>query len=703
MASFTFFTPVRARSRVPFGRLRDGAAFWTALAALLLVLSGLLIAASPRGVGAATSGWTIATVPGTGNDDILLGTACPSANQCFAAGISLADIAGPTSIPSPIVDTWNGTSWSLGGGALLPAGFNGGLFDVACASTQACWAVGAELGPNNNGNPTGTLAEQWDGSAWSVTPTPVLTGPGVVGGFLQSVTCVSLTDCIAVGYTTDVNGQNLSALIEQWNGADWTLVPGADTGQAFDALTGVNCVNSADCWAVGNAGPAQQDPNFLPIFPGAVGDQGLIEHWNGSSWSVVASTAEPAPGGGYLNGIECVSSTACWASGAVTDSSGQGSGILMESWNGSAWIDVSSSVPAPSNSVGAILSSISCLQPSACWAVGSSGTFGGGGGGGFQPQTFVENWNGSSWSIEPSPDVSPINLLNSVACVAGVGCTAVGTTATEPNQNDPGLRSLVEQMSFPPASSQGYLVAARDGGVFAYGTASFDGSMGGQHLNAPIVGAASTPDGKGYWLVASDGGVFSFGDASFYGSMGGKPLNRPIVGVADTSNGKGYWLVASDGGVFAFGDAAFAGSMGGIRLNAPVVGMASSGVGGYWLVASDGGIFSFNSGFYGSAGSLHLHAPVTGMAPSVDGRGYSFVAADGGVFTYGDAAYFGSVPGQGIVGQPSIVGIAETPTGAGYWLTATNGALYAYGDAQFLGAPAPTRLVAPIAAITASP
>ena len=49
----------------------------------------------------------------------------------------------------------------------------------------------------------------------------------------------------------------------------------------------------------------------------------------------------------------------------------------------------------------------------------------------------------------------------------------------------------------------------------------FYGSMGGQHLNKPIVGMAATPDGGGYWLVASDGGIFTFGDARFYGSTGG--------------------------------------------------------------------------------------------------------------------------------------------------------------------------------------
>ena len=37
----------------------------------------------------------------------------------------------------------------------------------------------------------------------------------------------------------------------------------------------------------------------------------------------------------------------------------------------------------------------------------------------------------------------------------------------------------------------------------------FYGSMGGRRLDAPIVGMASTPDGRGYWLVASDGGIFA--------------------------------------------------------------------------------------------------------------------------------------------------------------------------------------------------
>ncbi len=87
---------------------------------------------------------------------------------------------------------------------------------------------------------------------------------------------------------------------------------------------------------------------------------------------------------------------------------------------------------------------------------------------------------------------------------------------------------------------------------------------------------AAAPDGKGYWEVASDGGIFAFGSARFYGSMGGAPLTRPVVGMAATPNGKGYWEVAADGGIFTFGNAPFLGSVPGqgIRVTVPVVGMA---------------------------------------------------------------------------------------------------------------------------------
>jgi Cu/Zn superoxide dismutase len=86
-------------------------------------------------------------------------------------------------------------------------------------------------------------------------------------------------------------------------------------------------------------------------------------------------------------------------------------------------------------------------------------------------------------------------------------------------------------------------------------------------------GPAALP--AGYFLAAGDGGIFAFGDATFRGSRGGQRLNRPVVGMAATAGGDGYYLVASDGGIFAYGNAVFEGSTGGMSLNAPVVAMAT--------------------------------------------------------------------------------------------------------------------------------
>jgi 3D (Asp-Asp-Asp) domain-containing protein len=59
------------------------------------------------------------------------------------------------------------------------------------------------------------------------------------------------------------------------------------------------------------------------------------------------------------------------------------------------------------------------------------------------------------------------------------------------------------------------------------------------HLNQPIVGMASSGDGRGYWLVGADGGIFTFGQGRFYG--------RPVIktGTAATAvvaspDGAGY-------------------------------------------------------------------------------------------------------------------------------------------------------------------
>jgi hypothetical protein len=221
-----------------------------------------------------------------------------------------------------------------------------------------------------------------------------------------------------------------------------------------------------------------------------------------------------------------------------------------------------------------------------------------------------------------------------------------------------------------------------DGGV------AFDGAFT-QHA----VGVARTPTALGGWVASADGGVFAYGDATFYGSMGAVRLNQPIVGIAATPTGRGYWLVARDGGIFSFGDAQFYGSTGAITLNRPIVAMAASPTGrGYWFVASDGGIFSFGDAhFFGSTGGAPPFLPVTGMAATPDGRGYWLVTSAGQVFAFGVANDAGDAP---LPLAAFAVGIVAAP--GGYRIVDAAGHVFVRADTRSTSQIAsPTPLVPP--------
>ncbi len=234
----------------------------------------------------------------------------------------------------------------------------------------------------------------------------------------------------------------------------------------------------------------------------------------------------------------------------------------------------------------------------------------------------------------------------------------------------------------------GYWIVGQDGGVFAYGDASFEGSLPGIGVHMDdIVAMAVTPDGRGYWLVGQDGGVYAFGDAGFYGSAATLPLARPIVSMAATSDGDGYWLLGADGGVFAFGDAEFSGAQ--PRSWAGWVAISATPGGGYRLTGFNGPTGSGATGPTTTpAGGATTGGP--GGSFAVDGVGLSTgaggwtVRPNGSVFTYGDAAIYGSLPKLGLA-VDDIVGVAATPDGGGYWMLGADGGVFSFGDAQFYG------------------
>ncbi|HVX20618.1 MAG TPA: fibronectin type III domain-containing protein [Acidimicrobiales bacterium] len=316
---------------------------------------------------------------------------------------------------------------------------------------------------------------------------------------------------------------------------------------------------------------------------------------------------------------------------------------------------------------------------------------------GIPPGQVVQWWDPIAQTFSPASDQSA--PTGSPPCV-----TVTLTATTTPSIAD--LYGTVFATAAPASAPQaGYWQVAGDGGVFAFGSARFYGSMAGTPLSAPIVGIAPTPDDGGYWEVAADGGVFAFGDAGFYGSLRtGVSSVHDIVGLAAAPTGKGYWLVGADGGVFAFGSASFSGSLParGITVH-DVVGMAATPTGkGYWLVGSDGGVFALGGArFSGSMGGKALNAPVVGVAAAPTGKGYWLAGADGGVFAFGSAGFSGSMGGTAL--NAPVVGVAAAPvTGTGYWLAGSDGGVFSFGSAAFYGSMGGKPLNAPIVGVAAT-
>jgi hypothetical protein len=575
-------------------------------AAVVLIAGQLLINLPPTAARAASPGWAVveggSRSPQT--DQLLLNTTCANAWDCWTVGAIIPEVQNAK--PEALAEHWNGSSWSDSPG-VQPSGKAASiLYDVSCVTSSDCWGVGGQQTLLAGNDPT-VLMEQWNGIRWSVATTPA------ISGLLFSVSCVTASDCWAVGASLDpASGSTVGSLAFHWNGSTWARAATPASGQDADQLSSVNCVDATDCWAVGAASPNPFNSDVLPdLFYKSQGAEPWVLHWDGSTWSSSVRPDPQSATGAVLTGVTCVASTDCWAVGSTMNAAGHFDEPLAERWDGTTW--ATTPVALATNGT---LANVTCLSASACWAVGASSVPPGAGQQGSNPQSLIERWDGRAWSEDESPAVTPVSDLDGVACSRGAQCFATGFVVSDPDRF--AAQTLTEELSLPAVGAQGFDAVAADGGLFNLGDAGFYGSMGGHYLVAPTIGTAATPDGGGYWLVAADGGIFSFGDAGFFGSMGGARLDASIVGMAATPDGGGYWLVAADGGIFSFGDAGFYGSMPEQRAatDAPVAGMTVSPDGrGYWLVGANGKVYSYGDAIeLGTLDDLGLRAPLTGVS-----------------------------------------------------------------------------------------
>jgi hypothetical protein len=394
--------------------------FATSSARVLLIIPLVALLLFPVGVVAASgSPWAIVSSPNASttsvSNNVLAGVSALSDSDVWAVGYFSSSNGG--AINHTLAEHWNGTAWSI-----VPTPNDGTLgsqlLGVSALADNDVWAVG-NFSTSTTASGGRTLIEHYDGTAWSVLSSP---SPSSQGDFLTGVKAFAANNVWAVGWDDSLATGALSPLILHWNGTAWSVspnVPGA--GNILEAITGLS---PTDVWAVGQA---------------ATGGNNFALHWNGAQWKTTPAASFSNGGQQSLRGVAEASSSDVWAVGSYAPTVFAELQTLAIHWNGTRW----SRVTTPNlDAFFNLLLAVAAVNSNDVWAVGYSYTTNGLG-----FQTLTEQWNGQQWSIVPSPNVpSSVQLadqLDGVVVSGGTDLWAVGSFDSFV-QGNPGLRTLTE-------------------------------------------------------------------------------------------------------------------------------------------------------------------------------------------------------------------------------------------------------------------
>lgn len=341
--------------------------------AMTAVIVALLLALPSLALAASSGNWIIVASPNPRtkpiSNDTFYGVAALSDSDVWAVGAC----NGNNAINHTLTEHWNGTAWSI-----VPspdAGAMGSsLAAVSAVSSTDVWAVGAEQ-TSNSASGNRTLIEHWNGAAWSVVPSP---DPSVQGDNLTGVVALSATDAWATGWYEN-NGQSaLLPIILHWNGTDWSLFPNIPGISMI--VRGIAAHSASDIWIVG------YDP---------LSTTNISLHFNGTQWSV-APTAEFPSSFQQIWGVTVPAANDAWMVGSYSPNINSDLQPLAIHWNGTTWSKVATPDP---NQYDNRLYAVAAINANDVWAVGQENTSNG-----LNLHTLIEHWNGTTWSIVASPN-----------------------------------------------------------------------------------------------------------------------------------------------------------------------------------------------------------------------------------------------------------------------------------------------------------
>jgi hypothetical protein len=367
-----------------------------------------LVATNAQGSNASTDQtfttptWEIQSTPNleAPSDSLLLDVSCEPSSTSLCTAVGLSRGSGGE---GPLAQRWNGSSWSEQAAAKKSGTLPTRLFGVDCPSEIRCIAVGSY----ESSETSATVAEIWNEGKWSVQSTPVPSG--ATSSELMAVGCNSTAQCRAVG--SAVIGGVRTAIAEAWLSPTWTLqtVP-IPSGAKSSQLDGVDCIWSSFCVAVGRYTTSGGSTKGLAMF------------WNGTTWSLQTLTDPAGAAESELLDVSCTKSpNVCTAVGSW-ENSAKDDFTLAYRFNGSSWTLQNTPNPPGGES---FLLGVSCATTTSCTAVGTYNESGG------SLNTLAEVWDGSSWSIQgtPNPPGANASILYGASC-RGTSCLGVGWSAS---------------------------------------------------------------------------------------------------------------------------------------------------------------------------------------------------------------------------------------------------------------------------------
>ena len=291
-----------------------------------------------------------------------LGKEISSLNGVVDLSPTLAWAAGNVETSSgargQVIEQWNGTQWKVFPGPKFSAGDQPSIYAMTSTSASDVWAIGSLL--SDGGELLSFLFEHWDGKQW--TQTSILSGDA----FLFGASADATNDVWAVGFNGPENDDSLTLALH-YDGTTWTQALTPSVGTGANQLNAVLALAPNDVWAVGFSTPTAPPTQAATLT--------LIEHFDGTSWSIIPSP-NVGPNSIYqsnrLFGLTANSSNDIWAFGSyfAADGSGHQKTLLLH-WDGTSW-NIS---PSPNPTKGGFLSDLLFAgvtpSPGNVWIVGA--------------------------------------------------------------------------------------------------------------------------------------------------------------------------------------------------------------------------------------------------------------------------------------------------------------------------------------------